>query len=241
MAEERQRTAQKRRQNGSEPAAQTRPQAEVVSHGTPAGARDADESERALGRAVAIGLPIVCVVAAVVVGALAGAGSALLVLASGALLAAIALLWASVRTLSGDAPLPGGLEAVATPQGGVDDLVERKLRVLRALKDLESEHALGKIDDADYQAFVEKYRAEAKAVMREMDTEMAPLLEQAERLAREYLAKQGSGGVEESPTEAKRVECRSCHASNENDAAFCKQCGASIKGSAAAEKSDAAT
>ena len=34
--------------------------------------------------------------------------------------------------------------------------------MLRALKDLESEHAIGKIDDADYASFVARYRDEAK-------------------------------------------------------------------------------
>src|SRR5579863_5004305 len=76
-------------------------------------ARESDEAERSLGRAVSLGLPVLCVVAAVAVGLLASLGSALLVLASGALLGTIALLWASVRTLSGDAPLPADLEALA--------------------------------------------------------------------------------------------------------------------------------
>ena len=53
----------------------------------------------------------------------------------------------------------------------VDALAEQKRRVLRALKDLENEHALGKIDDADYEAIAMQYRDEAKAMMREMDRE----------------------------------------------------------------------
>ena len=107
----------------------------------------------------------------IAVGFAASVGSALLVLASGALLGTIALLWASVRTLSGDAPLPVDLEALAAQRRDVDALGEQKRRVLRALKDLEGERALGKIDEADYEAIATQYREEAKALMREMDRE----------------------------------------------------------------------
>jgi hypothetical protein len=222
---------------------------------------EADESERKLGRAVAFGLPLMCLVAAMVVGVVAGVGSALLVLASGALLGAIGLLWASVRTLSGDAPLPEDLEVKALQRHDVDELAERKRRVLRALKDLESEHALGKIDDADYREVVARYRDEAKRVMKEMDGEVAPLIQEAERVATEYLAKRGGGqpsegaahaGVDGSPrgtasneavsrAQDSRAACPSCATSNEADATFCKQCGASMKGAPTTEKIDAPT
>jgi hypothetical protein len=204
-------------------------------------AAEADDAERSLGRAVSLGLPVVALVAALVVGLVASVGSALLILASGALLGTIALLWASVRTLSGDAPLPIDLEALAARRHGVDDLGEQKNRVLRALKDLESEHALGKIDDTDYGSFVARYRDEAKTVMRQMDLEVAPLREQAERIAQDYLEKRSllDGGITESaPASDARPTCASCATSNEPDAAFCKKCGTSMR---AVEGVDAAS
>jgi len=197
-------------------------------------ALDADESERSLGRAIAIGLPLTGVATAVVVGIVASFGTALLVLAASALIGTIALLWASVRTLSGDAPLPSGFEAIARQRHAVDPLGERKRRVLRALKDLEGEHAIGKIDDADYAAFVTRYRAEAKAVMREMDLDVAPSRDEAERIAREFLQRKGLGPAKSadaaprSPVEPARRACGACKASNEPDAVFCKACGAAI-------------
>jgi hypothetical protein len=214
-------------------------------------AREADEAERSLGRAVSIGLPVVCVVGAVVVGVVASLGSALLVLASGALLGTIALLWASVRTLSGDAPLPVDLEAIAARRYRVDDLGEQKTRVLRALKDLETEHALGKIDDADYGTIVSRYRDEAKTVMRQMDLEVAPLREEAERLAGEYLKKKKGvpavaadevSAPEAAPAPAvdARPVCASCQTPNDADAAFCKKCGSAMKSTASVETTDAA-
>jgi hypothetical protein len=203
-----------------------------------------EDAERLLGRVVAGGLPVVCVAAAVIVGSVASVGSALLVLASGALIGAIALLWASVRTLSGDAPLPTDLEILAAQSHDVDGLAEHKRRVLRALKDLESEHAIGKIDRADYEEIAARYRDDAKAVMREMDAQVAPALAEAERRARQYIAAHGGAraGRDEEPAEseaadapvastAERVDrrrCTSCDTSNERDAAFCKKCGATM-------------
>ncbi len=179
-----------------------------------------------------MGLPIACVVSAVGVGLLAGVGSGLLVLAAGALIGAVGLFWASVRTLSGDAPLAADFEELAVDGGEVGALVEEKRRLLRALKDLESEHAIGKLDDADYAAIVAKYRADAKGVMRKMEVEVAPFREQAERMARDYLKSQGIGAKapesEAGVREAERLPCTGCGTSNEVDAAFCKKCGASI-------------
>ncbi len=213
--------------------------------------REGDEAERVLGRAVAAGLPVVCIASAIVVGWLASVGSAVLVLASGALLGAIGLLWASVRTLTGDAPLPTDLEGLSTHNRGVDALSEQKRRVLLALKDLQGEHAIGKIDDADYEEIASQYREQAKAVMREMDLNVAPALAEAERLARDYLAEKGLGPPNAAPLRKnaaaaaiepvrERVACPSCATSNEPDAAFCKKCGAAMKAAQApAEEHDA--
>jgi hypothetical protein len=209
---------------------------------------DNDEAERSLGRLVSRGLPVVCLAGAIVVGMVAGVGSALLLVAGGALLGTIALLWASVRTLSGDAPLSLELEALSAQRHGVDALGEQKRRVLRALKDLESEHEVGKIDDGDYATFVARYREEAKAVMRKMDLRVAPLRDEAERVARDYLAKRGlapdvekaekperAAASEEAAPASGRVSCATCSTSNEPDATFCKKCGSSL----AAGKNDA--
>ncbi|HEY8089389.1 MAG TPA: zinc ribbon domain-containing protein [Polyangiaceae bacterium] len=210
----------------------------------PAPREQADDAERALGRAVALGLPVVALLGAVVVGTMAGLGSAILVLASAALLGAIGLLWASLRTLSGDAPLPSGLEGVAVGRAGVNELVEEKRRVLRALKDIEAEHAIGKIDDKDYGVFVDRYRTDAKELMRRIDADAAPLREEAERIAREYLAKKhvpAAAPSEPEPPEDGRSTCASCDTSNEPDAAFCKKCGASMKSASDAETRNASS
>src|SRR5262249_33806248 len=144
-------------------------------------------SERRLARALSIGLPTVTVCAALIAGVAFGLPQAILVLGGGAFLAVIAFFLASVRTLSGDAPLPAEIGMLAAQTPTVDAAAERKRTLLRALKDLEHEHAIGKMDDEDYKDVAARYREEAKAVMREMDEAIEPLRQKAEELAREHL------------------------------------------------------
>lgn len=197
----------------------------VVSKATKAKAPDT--SERDLARQVAFGLPLVTLLGAVGVGFASSVGPAILVLAGGALLGTIAFFWASVRTLSGDAPLAEHLAEIRAHRHTTGDAAERKRRILRALKDLEHERAVGKIEDADYEEIAAEYRAQAKAVMREMDEDVAPLREKAEEIARKHLAKRGLvDGVEAAEErDDERVGCPKCNTSNEDDARFCKKCG----------------
>lgn len=211
--------------------------------------RDGDDSERSLARMVSLGLPLAGIVGAIAVGAIAGVGSALLVVAAAALLGTIALLWASVRTLSGDAPLSLDLEAVGARRHGVDALGEEKRRVLRALKDLENDRAVGKIEEADYDLLVVRYRDDAKSVMREINLQVAPLRDEAEKVARTFLKKRGltpeGAVVAEAPSTpaaapaSERVTCGRCKTSNEPDATFCKQCGGSLKAATEGDDADA--
>lgn len=218
-----------------------------------------DASDRAVALAVRVGLPILTVAAALTLGFLTSIGPALLALVTGVLLGAIALLWASLRSLVGDAELDPALDeaaAIARAQrGGLRG--ERKRIALRALKDLEHEHSIGKIDDDDYERLVTHYRAEAKAAMREIDEEIEPFRAKAEALAREHLEKrapQKKAGKKAAVAKKAEVEpdpealpapvaavpepaaepiarprCGKCGTRNDADAAFCKKCGKVLK------------
>ena len=204
----------------------------------------AEQIERSLASKASVGLPAVTVVGAVGVGIGFGVGPAILVLAAGALVSVIGLLWASLRTLGGDAPLAAGLVAAGTEREGVSRLADKKRQVLRALKDLELEHSLGKIDDDDYAEISANYRAQAKGLLREMDVEIEPFRSKAEALARTHLERRGlaraktAGGdigappsaTPDAPPSAKmsRVACSGCGASNDADAIFCKRCRARL-------------
>lgn len=151
------------------------------------------DDERKLGTSVAIGIPVVTVFAASVLGVVASAGPALLVLGAGILLGTIALFWASLRTLTGDAPLAQELEH-ASFSTTTDAMVERKRMLLRALKDLESELAVGKIDAKDYAVLSDRFRKEIKDLMREMDDSIEPHVKKAEELVQKHFSKIGLSG-----------------------------------------------
>ncbi len=131
--------------------------------------------------------PIPVIVAAVILGVVADVGSAVLVLAGGALLLVIAMLWASVQALTGDTEL--SLEdaiSLAVPTAAE----EQKRAVLRALKDLEYERSVGKISDEDYTQLKARYRAEAKSLLKELDSSQTESRARAEALLAEALGKQ---------------------------------------------------
>ena len=202
-----------------------------------------DGPERALARALVWALPLGTVVVALGVGVAFDVASAFLVLVTGALLGAILLLWFSLRTLAGDVPADPSLEATGTAALPRTELDERKRRALRSLKDLEQEHAIGKIDEEDYKKLLVEYRSQAKAVIREMDDTIAPHRAEAEELVREHLKKHhiepASEKAEVSAPAAEdleRVVCPSCETANDTDATFCKKCGARL-----AEEEDANT
>lgn len=147
--------------------------------------------ERRIARGVAIGLPLVTLTLAVAVGVITGVATAILVLAAGGLLGVVALLWASLRVLSGDASLPPEIEALDASAHGVDALASRKKMLLRALKDLENEKALGKLDEEDFAQVSETYRKELKDVLAQIDATLEPYRSKAEDVARAHLAQAG--------------------------------------------------
>jgi hypothetical protein len=108
----------------------------------------------------------IAVVAATVAGNLLGRGPFFLTLAGFALLGAIWIFWRSLQSLTGEAPLT--LEE-ALGLGAPNAEEERKAAVLRALKDLEYERTVGKIDEQDFLELSEKYRAEARSLLQLVD------------------------------------------------------------------------
>jgi hypothetical protein len=199
--------------------------------------------EQRLGRAILVGLPIVTISIAAVVGMLVGPATSILAIAAGILLGVIALLWGSLRILTGDAPLSPELAALDMATQGVDALSSRKKMLLRALKDLDNERAIGKIEEEDHAQVASTYRAELRAVLRKIDESLAPHRTRAEETARQHLVRAGIAdagyrGEVAPPSDPEhtakpaathdRRACPSCKASNEPDAKFCKECATKL-------------
>lgn len=151
----------------------------------------ADLDERRIARGVAVGLPLVTAATALVVGVVIGPSMAILILAAGMLLGVISLFWASLRVLSGDAALSPELEALDATAHAVDALSSRKRMLVRALKDLDNERALGKLEADDHDQLSNTYRGELKEVLKRMDASLEPHRPQAESAAHAFLVEAG--------------------------------------------------
>jgi hypothetical protein len=170
-------------------------------------------------------LPVASVAAALTMGAFYGVGTALLTLAGGVLLIVISILWASVRTLSGDAAITLE-EAIAL--GAPTAAEEQKRAILQALKDLEFERSVGKIAEGDYEELVARYRTEAKRLLRVVDEDLAPLRERAASFVAEQLGTERPPKRSKPPKKTDDPVCPSCRTDNDADAAFCKKCGTKL-------------
>lgn len=171
------------------------------------------------------------VLATVLAGVLVGPAVGILILAGGTLIGAIALFWSSLRALFGETKLsPEDAFAIGAPS--VEE--EQKRAVLRAIKDLEFEHAVGKISKQDYDNLIARYRSEAKRLLRLIEQKAQPERDAVEHLVTEHLAARGAPAAkskkESPPPTAKKpaiesAACPSCETENDPDAVFCKKCG----------------
>ncbi len=138
--------------------------------------------------AVAGVVALVVTAAAMVAYSRFGAPGVVLVLAGGALLGSVAAFWSSLRTLIGETKLTGADAFAIGTSGGAE---EQKRAVLRALKDLEFERAVGKISEEDYKVLVGRYRAEAKRLLKQIDEASAAQRARAEAVVQAELERLG--------------------------------------------------
>jgi hypothetical protein len=114
-------------------------------------------------------------------------------LAALTLLLALVALWNSLRIAF------GGAAGATIPALAGDELPDRaalldeKKSLLRAIKDLEYEHAVGKIGEEDFRRLDQAYRLRAKEVLALLDKDLAPYQQRAEALL---------AGVARAPREA---------------------------------------
>ena len=139
------------------------------------------------------------------------------------------------RTL---APLVTKEEAspVETLSESMRAVLEReKMLVLRSIKELEFDRAMGKVSPKDFDEMAGRLRARAMSLMRQLDTEagyrelierelQARLSSPAGRARRERAGRPAHAAT---PVARAAVSC-ACGTANDVDAAFCKRCGAKL-------------
>jgi hypothetical protein len=107
-------------------------------------------------------------------------------------------------------------------------LEREKSLVLRSIKDLEFDHAMGKVSDKDFAEMGARLRARAAGLIRQLDsgTNYRQAI-QAEIDKRVGLPPATGGRTLSGPPEQKAAAklCLSCCTPNDPDARFCKGCG----------------
>ena len=140
--------------------------------------------------------------------------------------------------------VPREVEAIPPSLGQREQLVSQREHALSTLKELEFEHSIGNLSDADYAALHGAHRHKAVAIMRELDSleitaDAAPApvvddstldarLEDDIARARQRLTGHGPGSAlleGEAEGEASQPLCPACGASHAARARFCAECG----------------
>jgi hypothetical protein len=119
-----------------------------------------------------------------------------------------------------DAPMTiGGRTRIA--------LEREKALVLRSLKELEFDYAMGKMAKVDFDEMSARLRARALGLMRQLDAG-GGYREQIAREVNDRLA-QGAQGAHGAPgAQSAPGTCAACETQNDPDAKFCKNCGAKL-------------
>ena len=105
-------------------------------------------------------------------------------------------------------------------------LEREKALVLRSLKELEFDFAMGKMAKADFDEMSGRLRARALGLMRQLDAG-GGYKEQIAKEIEARLAREGSGPDPEMVVEARGL-CPGCDTQNDRDAKFCKNCGTQL-------------
>ncbi len=142
---------------------------------------------------------------------------------AGLSVAAASLVYLVARLLAvADALSRSEAEAALVAGAGLSrstyrELLEEKRRVLAAIKELDFDHAMGKLSDEDHRTIRARYERRAAEVLRALD-EPSALHPWARALAEGAVA----------PSSAPSPACPGCGAALDADARFCKHCGTKV-------------
>ena len=107
--------------------------------------------------------------------------------------------------------------------------------VLRSIKELEFDRAMGKVSDKDFAEMGARLRTRAAGILRQLDAGTGYREQIEQEIAKRVRGPQGSVPHGKGPaTEAGRAVaarqhvCPSCSTGNDADARFCKSCGTSL-------------
>ncbi len=105
-------------------------------------------------------------------------------------------------------------------------LEREKALVLRSIKELEFDRAMGKVSAKDFDEMAGRLRTRAIMLMKQVDAGGSGYRELIERELRTRLSAARAGSVD--PGTRAVPACASCGTGNDSDAAFCKRCGTAL-------------
>jgi hypothetical protein len=132
---------------------------------------------------------------------------------------------AALRTLL---PLTGSavLDAPQILGGRTRAALERdKTLVLRSIKELEFDRAMGKISEKDFAEMGGRLRSRAARIMRQLDAGTG----YRQQIEREIEQRVGRAAAPSVPAASRTSVCASCQTTNDPDAKFCKHCGSALR------------
>jgi hypothetical protein len=182
----------------------------------------AAESGAAVRRLRPVGIVVACMLLAIAYGVLGAklSGPPLVLVALGGL--AIALCGLTLYRVIDPLLRPeeaARAEAARAPVR-LRELEREKQLVLKAIREIEHDYQMRRINDADYKAMSERYRSRALRLMRDIDAgdDFGSLIEQE--------LKSRLAAVESAPkATSSTAACSDCGTVNDTDARFCKKCG----------------
>ena len=114
-------------------------------------------------------------------------------------------------------------------------LEREKTLVLRSIKELEFDYAMGKVAKADFDEMSARLRARAAGLMRQLDAgggykeQVAKEIEIRLKADTEEQGAKGAKGANGANGANGAIgECQECRTTNDEDAKFCKNCGARL-------------
>ena len=120
------------------------------------------------------------------------------------------------------------VQVPSTIGGRTRTAMEReKTLVLRSIKELEFDYAMGKVAKSDFEEMHARLRARAVGLIRQLDAG-GGYKEQIAKEIEQRLAEEQSGRLQPAPMEIAVGTCAECGTVNDEDAKFCKNCGAKL-------------
>jgi hypothetical protein len=143
--------------------------------------------------------------------------------------AIVTVAWAAAAAARTVAPLvtPEIGEQTDMLGGRTRAALEReKMLVLRSIKEVEFDRAMGKISDTDFHEMAGRLRTRAAGLLRQLDADSTGYRALIER---ELATRVGRAPAPPVPAAPAAGTCAACGTANDPDARFCKACGARIE------------